>query len=42
MRSQWNRATHIAVDTALTGGFLMLWLLCWPFYRLYRSHWYHL
>jgi len=38
------RSSHIAhtvFDTTLTGCFLIVWLLCWPFYRLYRSHTLH-
>jgi len=39
---QLGRIAHTAIDTTLTGCFLMVWLLCWPFYRLYRRRGLHL
>jgi hypothetical protein len=40
--TQLSRTAHTGIDTILTGCFLMVWLLCWPFYRLYRSRSLHL
>jgi hypothetical protein len=40
--SQVGRIAHTGIDTILTGCFLMVWLLCWPFYRLYRNRFFHL
>jgi hypothetical protein len=37
-----GHSAHAALDITLTGGFLLVWLVCWPFYRLYRSHGLHL
>ena len=45
MLSQLGRISHTAhtaIATTLTGCFLMVWLVCWPFYRLYRNHGIHL
>ena len=39
--AQLGRIAQTAIDTTLTGCFLVVWLLCWPFYRLYRSHGLH-
>ena len=36
--SRIAQTAHTAIDTTLTAGFLLIWLVCWPFYRFYRSH----
>jgi len=37
-----SRIAHTTIDATLTGSFLLVWLVCWPFYRLYRFHSLHL
>lgn len=38
MLLQVSKTAHRVMDSTLTGCFLLVWLICWPFYRLYRSH----
>jgi hypothetical protein len=37
-REQLRESSETMFGVLFSGSFMLLWLCCWPFYRLYRSH----
>ncbi len=36
--NQYRTAMEAVLGACYSGGFMLLWLFCWPLYRFVRSH----